>query len=177
MEELLQVYDEQGNILDPLPRSVVHQKPLKHWHGVVNVWLVNDNGDILVTKRSDTVTGNPNKWQTFLGGHIPAGMTHKVTAVKELKEEVGLSIDPDNLYLIDKGKAAHSDHLHFYESYAYLYNGLVKDLVFEDGEIVSAKWLSLEQYNQERSSSPQDWCNGCNEENQKRIRLWLSKFK
>ncbi len=177
MEELLQIYDEQGNILEPLPRSVAHQKPLIHWHGVVNVWLVNNDGDILVTKRSEVVAGNPGKWQTYLGGHLPAGLDHKTTAVKELQEEVGLSVNPDNLFLIDKGKATSPGHLHFYESFAYLFNGTPNDLTFNDGEIVDAKWLSMEHYNKERMDNPEFWCNGCNEENQERIKSWLQSIK
>lgn len=171
-EELLQVYDEQGNTIKPLPRSVVHQKPVKHWHGVVNVWLVNKAGQLMVSKRSETVGGNPGKWQTYFGGHVPAGMTHKETAVKELEEEIGLTVNLDKLHLIDKGQFANEDHLHFYESYAYLFEGKPEDLNFSDGEISEAKWMSMEEYEHARTVNPEQWCNGCSDENRLRIKEW-----
>lgn len=174
-DELLQVYDEQGNANKPLPRSIVHTKPVKHWHGVVNVWLVNSSGQLLVSKRSETVSGNPGKWQTYFGGHVPAGLTHKQTAVKELQEETGLTIDLDELYLIDKGQFANEDHLHFYESYFYLFNDQPKNLRFTDGEVAEAKWLTMAEYNQDKSDNPENWCNGCSEENQQRIKDCLNK--
>ncbi len=175
-EELLQVYDESGNAIEPLPRSVVHEKPVKHWHGVVNVWLVNKAGDLMVSLRSKSVSGNPGKWQTYFGGHVPAGMSHVQTVAKELSEEVGLDIDLVNINLIDKGKFENEDHLHFYESYAYLFDGTPEDLKFTDGEIVEAKWMSMEEYNLARTSQPVVWCNACNEKDQELIKEWLKQL-
>lgn len=172
-EELLQVYDAEGNVIEPLPRSVVHEKPVKHWHGVVNVWLVNKSGDLMASLRSKTVDGNPGKWQTYFGGHVPAGMTHLEAAAKELNEEVGLNIDLVRINLIDKGKFENEDHLHFYESYAYLFDGQPEDLNFKDGEIVEAKWMSMNEYEQARTEQPEQWCNACNEKNQELIKEWL----
>lgn len=172
-DELLQVYTESGDMIEPLPRSVVHKKPVEHWHGVVNVWLVNIAGNLLVSKRSSNVSGNPGKWQTYFGGHVPARMSHSGTAVKELEEEVGLKIDPTELHLIDKGQFANDDHLHFYESYAYLFNGSPEELEFTDGEISAAKWMSMIEYQQARTDHSEQWCNACNEDNQKRIKEWL----
>lgn len=175
-EELLQVYDEAGNETEALPRSVVHEKPVKHWHGVVNVWLVNKSGDLMVSLRSKSVSGNPGKWQTYFGGHVPAGMSHLETAVKELEEEVGLKIDLMNLSLIDKGKFENEDHLHFYESYAYLFDGNPEDLIFTDGEIVEAKWMSMNEYELAHTEHPEEWCNACNEKNQELINEWLKSL-
>jgi isopentenyldiphosphate isomerase len=175
-DELLQVYNESGDMIEPLPRSVVHSKPVKYWHGVVNVWLVNNAGELMVSKRSGYVSSNPGKWQTYFGGHVSAGMTHIKTAVKELEEEVGLKIDSTDLYLIDKGQFANDDHLHFYESYAYLFNGSPEELEFSDGEISEARWMQMSEYQQARTDHPEQWCNACNEENQNRIKYWLKEL-
>ncbi len=175
--ELLQVYDEDGAVLAPLSRAEVHAKPLQHWHGVANVWLVNRRGEIIVSKRSTRVGGNPGKWQSYFGGHVSAGLTHREVAVKELAEEAGLEINGADLYLIDKGKRASADHLHFYESYAFLYEGDISELDFADGEVSEAKWLSLDEYERESKERPDEWCNDCDQENQSRIRQWLSNLK
>lgn len=175
-EELLQIYDESGNVIEPLPRSVVHERPVKHWHGVVNVWLVNKAGHLMVSLRSKSVSGNPGKWQTYFGGHVPAGKSHLETVAKELSEEVGLNIDLMKINLIDKGKAENEDHLHFYESYAYLFNGNPGDLKFTDGEVVEAKWMSMDEYEQALTEQPEQWCNGCNKKNQELIKEWLKQL-
>ena len=87
-----------------------------------------------------------------------------------------MNIDLVNINLIDKGKFENEDHLHFYESYAYLFDGQPEDLKFADGEIAEAKWMSMEEYELARTVQPEHWCNGCNEKNQELIKEWLRKL-
>lgn len=157
--------------MEPEPRKVVYEEPLKFWHGVVNIWVVNKQGDLLVTKRSENLSGNPGKWQTYLGGHVKAGKTFKEAVVLELDEEVGLSVNSDDLFLVEKGQRKEAKH--FFESYTYLFNGSINELIFNDGEIIEAKWMTMDEYNEERKAHPESWCNSCSLENQQKIREWL----
>ncbi len=54
-DELLECFDDEGL-----------------WHGIASVWLFNSKGEILCSKRSDVLSGNPGKWQTCFGGHVKA---------------------------------------------------------------------------------------------------------
>lgn len=170
-QELLECFDEQGNITQPHIRAEVHAKPLRFWHGVVNVWLVNNNGELLCSKRSEKLSGNPGRWQTYFGGHVKAGKSFKENAVLELNEEAGIEIDQNNLFLIAKG--THDADKHFFESYVYLFNGSVDDLKFNDGEITEARWYAMDDYWKERNNKLENWCNSCRPENQERIKNWL----
>lgn len=172
--ELLACFDEQGNSIEPQLRKVVHEEPLKFWHGVVNIWLVNKQENLLCTKRSETLSGNPGKWQTYLGGHVKAGKMFKEAAVLELDEEVDLPVNPADLFLAEKGKKKEAKH--FFESYAYLFNGSIDELTFNDGEIVEAKWISMDEYNKNREAHSEQWCNSCSAENQEKIKEWLASL-
>jgi len=68
-EELLKCFDDEGNVIEPQKRKLVHTKPLSIWHSVTVIWMMNDQGQILCTKRAETNEGNPGKWQTYVGGH------------------------------------------------------------------------------------------------------------
>ncbi len=171
-QELLECFDEQGNISEPRNRAEVHAKPLQFWHGVVNVWLVNSAGELLCSKRSETLSGNPGKWQTYFGGHVKAGKSFKENAVLELNEEAGIEVNQDNLFLITKG--THDADKHYFESYAYLFNGSVNDLKFNDGEVVEARWYKMDDYWADRNKNLENWCNGCKPENQELIKNWLT---
>lgn len=171
--ELLVCFDEQGNSIEPHMRQEVHQKPPAYWHAVVNIWLVNKKGEILCSLRAKTLSGNPDKWQTYFGGHVKAGATYKETAVAELEEEVGLKIDPNKLFFITSGTWEPSKH--FSESYAYPFDEPLEALHFNDGEIVEVGWFSFKEYNQDKQENPERWCNGCSPENQKRIMKWLKE--
>jgi|SRR3989338_9719096 len=166
-DEPLACFDEQGNPIESHARKEIHVSPPNYWHAVVNIWLVDKTGRLLCTKRSDTLGGNPGKWQTYLGGHVKAGKTYQEAAVMEMEEEVGFMLDPGKLVLIQTGK--HEPSKHFFESYAYPFDGTVSDLKFQDGEITEAKWMTMEEYNKQKEEHPEMWCNGCNPENQEKI--------
>lgn len=100
-------------------------------------------------------------------------MTHQETAIKELEEEIGLKIQFSQLHLIESGKNADENHLHFYESYVLLFTGNPQDLSFTDGEIAEAKWMSIRDYQQERVDHLEKCCNGISADNYNRIQTWL----
>lgn len=171
-DEMLECFDAQGQVVEPHTRQEIHAESLQYWHGVVNVWLVNSSFELLCSKRAADLKGSPGKWQTYFGGHVKAGFNFTAAAALELDEEIGLSIDYSKLYLIDAGKNESSRH--FYESYAYLFEGNEKDLVFNDGEITEVKWLTMEEYWQQKQLNPDQWCNSCGLENQKKIKHVLA---
>lgn len=165
--EMLECFDKQGIIVEPHTRKEVHAEPLRYWHGVANIWLVNPKLQILCSKRSKTLSGNPGKWQTYFGGHVKAGNTFKQTAILELDEEIGLQIEESKLCLIQKGENLSS--LHFFESYAFLFEDNITDLKFNDGEITEIKWFDMKKYWELKQTHPDDWCNSCDPEKQKKI--------
>jgi len=170
-DEMLQCFDENRNVIEPHTREEVHAKPLRYWHGVTNIWIVGPDARLLCSKRSDALKGNPGKWQTYFGGHMKAGTTFRETAHMELDEEIGLTIDDGHLKRIAQG--TNEDSKHFFESYAYLYRGDIADLRFNDGEIVEAKWMEMDEYWKQKESHPEEWCNGCTPENQESIKRFV----
>jgi 8-oxo-dGTP pyrophosphatase MutT (NUDIX family) len=170
--ELLACFDEEGNSIESHTRQEAHHEPLKYWHAVVNVWLIDKAGRMLCSLRSKTLTGNPNKWQTYFGGHVKAGRTFKEAAITELEEEIGLNIDPAKLVFIKSGKWDPSKH--FFKSYIYPFVSPIETLRFSDGEIVEVSWFSFDEYNLDRKNNPDKWCNGCSLENQRLIKGCLN---
>ena len=89
--ELWDVYDENRNRTgrlhrrgDPLPKG--------EYHLVVYVWMLNSRGEFLLTKRSPN-KGFPNMWEST-GGSALAGDDSLTAAMREVKEETGLTLDP-----------------------------------------------------------------------------------
>lgn len=162
-EELLKCFNKDGSEVEPKTRGEVHKKPLTIWHGVVGIWICNSGGKILCTKRSPNCEGNPDKWQTYLGGHVLANQTFGETAVKELYEEVGLTIKESDLHLTLSDKR--EDCMHFYKMYALLIEEADSNkLKFIDAEISEYKWFSFEEYTSSKNYNPENWCNNMTKE-------------
>lgn len=71
------------------------------YHRVVHIWLQNEAGDYLVQKRADHLSWLPGLWATT-GGSIVSGEDSLTGAIRELEEEMGLSVPPQSLVLLKR---------------------------------------------------------------------------
>jgi len=62
-------------------------------HLTVHVCLFNRDGAMLIQQRSSTRDVFPNAWDVTVAGHVQAGETSRMAAMRELKEELGLTLD------------------------------------------------------------------------------------
>lgn len=91
--ELWDILDENGNATGRVHERGKHMNKGKH-HLEVSVWIENDNGEYLISKRSPNKTF-PNMWECT-GGNAVAGNDSLTTALKEVKEELGIVLEPQN---------------------------------------------------------------------------------
>ncbi len=93
--ELLDVYGEDGmETGEVLPREEIHKYGILH--RTTHVWLLNSAGSLLLQKRAMSRKKNPGKW-TSPGGHINTQEESKVSAARELFEEMGIEKEPEEL--------------------------------------------------------------------------------
>ena len=139
--EMLEVFDEFNNSLGySVSREEVHEKKL--WHRHVSAWIMNNNGEILLQRRSLTKKKNPGLWSKT-GGHVEYG-EDVITAIKrEVFEEIGLKIDNYefiNLFKNDKEKEK-------YYAYGYIvFTDLKEDeFILQKEEVDSVKYYTIEE--------------------------------
>ncbi len=93
--ELLDIYDDNGNITGKtIVRGDKTVKLSPNEHIAVGViFIENDKGEFLIQKTS------PEKGGEFgtTGGHIDAGETPLASIKREVKEELGINIDQDQI--------------------------------------------------------------------------------
>jgi len=90
MDELIDIYDENGNHIGPELRSIVHANGL--WHRTAQVWLLNEKHELLLQLRSKQKDCFPELWDISSAGPIPAGCSPKESAIRELEEELGVKV-------------------------------------------------------------------------------------
>ena len=96
--EYFDIVDEDNNLTGKTEeRNVVHEKGI--WHREVAVWIMNENGEILIQKRAANKKQEPNKW-AICAGHIDAGETVESAIIRELEEELGIKVGIEKLEFI-----------------------------------------------------------------------------
>jgi isopentenyldiphosphate isomerase len=97
MEEYIDVLDSKTGGLTGEVRSKkdAHKEGL--WHRAVHIWLVNSKKEILLQHRSKEKESHPNCWDISAAGHVSSGEDAITSALREVKEEIGLDISPNDL--------------------------------------------------------------------------------
>ena len=89
LDELLEVVDEQGQVLELRTRGEIHtDRTLTH--RAVHVLVRNSAGELFLQKRSKNKFTQPGKWDASVGGHVDPGESYETAALREMEEELGL---------------------------------------------------------------------------------------
>ena len=138
MEEYWDVYDENRIYLNKVIRRGDTFKDGEYYI-CCEVWLQNPKGELLITQR------HPNKkagglWE-FVGGGVLAGETTAQAALREVKEEIGISLTANEVALLKVYK--HRNY--FMDIYLVKKDVNIQNIVLDKNETVSAKWVSKEE--------------------------------
>ena len=153
--ELLDIVDEKGNPTgETVPREVAHREGIRH--RTAHVWIFRRRGgvvQILLQKRCDNKDSDPGCYDISSAGHIMAGDEPLPAAVREMEEELGLTVKAEDLTFIGVhhgafeaefyGKMFRDNEL----SSVYLYTEPVeiKDLTLQESEVEEVIWMDYEE--------------------------------
>lgn len=133
--EILDICDELGNPTGKtVEREIAHQQGILH--RTAHVWILRKKENkiqILLQKRSEQKDSFPGCYDISSAGHIPAGDNYGQSAVRELKEELGIVVRESEL--IDCGNR----RFHFEE----IFHGRL----FKDNQVskIFVLWKDLEE--------------------------------
>ena len=89
-EEIFDVVDEHDRVIGRNTRSEVHRLGLRH--RAVHVLVYNSQGEIFLQKRSLQKDTFPGAWDSSAAGHLDCGEHYDACALRELREELGLTV-------------------------------------------------------------------------------------
>lgn len=138
-ETLKDIVDDQDNIIGFATKSEVRRGNLLH-RGV-KVFFITPSGDVIFQRRHQNKDVCPGLLDSTAGGGVDHGESYIDSAIREIKEETGVTISPQNLFRLDKKKIDYFDplsgiNIHCYsEIFGYVYNEPIESLIIEDGAI------------------------------------------
>lgn len=120
------------------------------YHLVVEIWLRNSKGEVLLTKR------HPEKhygglWECT-GGSVLAGEESLAAAMREVKEEIGVDLTHGNpgvlLASLSIRREVPGQYSAHYDVYLFERDIPLESLTFQPEEVADAKWVTEETLRQ-----------------------------
>ena len=157
---------ELFDILNPdgSKTGIVRERVVAHregsLHATVHMWIVRPNEksgyDVLLQKRSQTKDSNPGSYDISSAGHVDAGDEILESAIRELKEELGIEAKPEELHYIGVHYGAFEAEFYgkmfrdreLSSVYVYTEPVEIENLKLQKEEVEAVRWMDYEECRQ-----------------------------
>lgn len=151
--EMLDIVDENGMPTgETVARDVAHREGIRH--RTSHVWIFRKKGgalQVLLQKRSDNKDSHPGCYDISSAGHIPAGCDFVPSAMRELKEELGVDISAEELIYCGQRHFTFEREFHgeiFRDNqvsnvYVLWLDREAEDFVLQAEEISEVRWMDF----------------------------------
>jgi 8-oxo-dGTP pyrophosphatase MutT (NUDIX family) len=142
MADLWDIYDENRV---KTGRTVERGQPMESggFHLVVDIWMRNPRGEWLISKRTPN-KNFPLMWETT-GGSAVAGEDSLTAALREVKEELGVDLNPSDGRLFRSIRRYDCEWPDFVDIWVFACNAPIESIVFQPEETCDAMWATKEQ--------------------------------
>ena len=152
-DELLDIVNDNDEVTGQAMRSVVHTQGL--WHRGVHVFLFNEQGDMLIQKRSADRSNSPSLLDCSVSEHVKAGESYVEAALRGLREEMG--VEGIDLTLHGKIQMVYGvNDNEISEIYLGKLNG--KEVRFDPEEISEVMFMSLDEIRAGIANETEKYC-------------------
>lgn len=112
---------------------------------VATLWLVNQHGELLLARRSDTKQHDPGLWAASAAGRIEAGESTEAALLRETEEELGLKPETYQPVFLFKEKFLHPDGVpRLFSMYGALVDKDITKLIhIDENEVAEIEWRSI----------------------------------
>ncbi|MCT4613118.1 MAG: NUDIX domain-containing protein [Clostridia bacterium] len=149
--EYLDALNENGE-----KTGIVIEKDQAHrgegvWHRTVHVLIINRKNEVLLQKRAMCKTLDPGLWHLSVTGYVNAGESSKEGMIREIKEEIGIDFNENELEFLfdlkDVGTAAKDIVNKEFASVYIAYKDIdIKNITLQKKEVENVKWIPLQKF-------------------------------
>jgi 8-oxo-dGTP pyrophosphatase MutT (NUDIX family) len=145
----LHIINEEGAVIGEAPREQIHRDGLLHEE--VHVWFYTPQRELIFQHRRPGAETYPDLLDATVGGHVEIGDSSLATALKETREETGISVAEGDLQFLytdrSRGEDPATNRINnvLRNVYAFLYTDDVERLQIEEGHGVGFEKLRFEQ--------------------------------
>jgi len=138
-DELLDLVNQDDEVIGTIMRSDYDRlAEEKHgWIRAIDMFIINSQGQLWIPKRPPHKKIAPNGLDFSCGGHVGSGESYTESALREIEEELNVSLNKDDLEFVKKFRD--DDIRYFREVYIYRSDETPQ---YNTDDFVSAEWIT-----------------------------------
>jgi isopentenyldiphosphate isomerase len=147
MDEYVDILDSKGVATGKqILKSEAHKKGL--YHPTVHIWFYTTDGLVLIQQRAKNKDTFPLHWDVSVAGHCAAGEAVQESAVREVDEEIGVLITPNELQKVGVFKSELRPKTYcfdneFHHTFLCLLKVPLSELTKLNSEVAALKLISV----------------------------------
>lgn len=137
--ELWDIRDSRGI---PTGRTIEKGRTFEdgEYHIAVEAWIINSKGEFLIQKRSSRCVHYPNVW-SLTAGRIQAGEDAKEGCIREVREEIGLELNREELIHLAHINREDGSHM-IWDVFLARRDIPAEELILDPDEVAEVRWVS-----------------------------------
>lgn len=157
MDELIDILDAEGNETGKTAmKSEAHKNGW--FHQTVHIWFYTLDSKILLQQRGKDKDIYPLLWDVSVAGHIGSGENISIAAIREVTEEIGLTISRSELHKISVFKSIKEHRVDLID--CEFHHAFISELKLpfvslqkQESEVEQLRLISIHQFNNELNNA------------------------
>lgn len=139
---LIPVVTEDDNIVGHKERASIGTEDI---YRVSALWITNSVGQILMAQRSFSKAKSPGAWGPAVAGTVEKGESYTGNIIKETREELGITITPENITIGPKTRVR-TDRSNYFTQWFFLEKDDALDVArIEPVEVAQIAWYGKDE--------------------------------
>lgn len=147
MKEIIDELNDKGEVIGVIDKDVAHKEG--RLHRSVHLWIINDDGEILLQYRCENKKLYPNTWDVSVGGHVSTKENSVNALFRETKEELGVDLDLESVEYFttihERLKYADIDSNELVDVFIARQNINKDEIILQKEEVSYTCWVSIEE--------------------------------
>ena len=153
-EEQVILVNQDNEQIGTMPKMEAHEKAVLH--RAFSVFIVNDNGDIMLQQRAASKYHSPLLWTNTCCSHQRVGESNIEAGKRRLQEEMGFQAELKELFSFIY-KAPFDNGLTEHEYDQVMLGSFNSEPNINPDEVEAWKWMSPEAVKEDISKNPNDY--------------------
>lgn len=156
-KEKFDVVDENDKVLyNVVGKDTLHSLSKDKFHRSVHIFIEVHGGRFVIQLKG-AGTENAGKWSSSVSGHVRSGEEYIDAAIREVKEEVGLRIDREDLEKVATIQPCEDTGYEFVTLYEYLMDDRAEIIKPNPAEVEELRIMKLEDLINDIDTNPQKY--------------------